>query len=158
MIGLNLHKFMLFIKITTSFESRRFRLVHKPRPKRKPNCRMWGAIRRNEWCFIFNNKEYVLTAEFHKQFKEDACRDSITKQTYNGLAVHLYARLWTSYACAITYKNWLSSQPSFERRAIISAHKIICREMRVGLLEALSDSDRPGRYTLSQMGVAENSS
>ena len=103
-------------------------------------------------------KNYPALYKHFKTASEDPSRDSVTKQTYSGLAMRISSHAFVNnlgIMCdALQELSELSVELQKRDITIISAHKTICREIRV--LEAMSD--RPGRYTeLSQRGIGENS-
>ena len=103
-------------------------------------------------------KNYPALYKHFKTASEDPSRDSVTKQTYSGLAMRISSHAFVNNLGIMCDALQELSELSVELQkldiTIISAHKTICREIRV--LEAMSD--RPGRYTeLSQRGIGENS-
>jgi hypothetical protein len=103
-------------------------------------------------------KNYPALYKHFKTASEDPSRDSVTKQTYSGLAMRISSHAFVNnlgIMCdALQELSELSVELQKRDITIISAHKTICREIRV--LEAMSD--RPGRYTeLSLRGIGENS-
>lgn len=123
-----------------------------------------GRILDTRWvAFSFTTVEAVWKnyPALHKQFKtaaEDPSHDDSTKQTYSGLAMRISSHAFVNnlgIMCdALQELYELSLELQKRESTVISAHRAICREVRV--FEAMSE--RPGRYTeLSQHGIEENS-